>query len=63
MVQVVALVHSDLHDDQTLNTINFLASSLLWITLDKEEKGKKIYFDQRNNTFLKLLFNSLTPKI
>ena len=41
MVQVVALVHSDLHDDQTLNTINFLASSLLWITLDKEEKGKK----------------------
>ena len=63
MVQVVALVHSDLHDDQTLNTINFLASSLLWITLDKEEKGKQIYFDQRNNTFLKLLFNSLTPKI
>ena len=63
MVQVVALVHSDLHDDQTLNTINFLASSLLWITLDKEEKGKKKYFDQRNNTFLKLLFNSLTPKI
>ena len=58
MVQVVALVHSDLHDDQTLNTINFLASSLLWITLDKEEKGKKRYFDQRNNTFLKLLFNS-----
>ena len=58
MVQVVALVHSDLHDDQTLNTINFLASSLLWITLDKEEKGKKKYFDQRNNTFLKLLFNS-----
>ena len=54
MVQVVALVHSDLHDDQTLNTINFLASSLLWITLDKEEKGKKNYFDQRNNTFLKL---------
>lgn len=41
MVQVVALVHSDLHDDQTLNTINFLASSLLWIKLDKEEKGKK----------------------
>ena len=63
MVQVVALVHSDLHDDQTLNTINFLASSLLWITLDKEEKGKKKYFDQRNNTFLKLLFNSLNPKI
>ena len=63
MVQVVALVHSDLHDDQTLNTINFLASSLLWITLDKEEKGKKKYFDQRNNTFLKLLFNSLTLKI
>ena len=58
MVQVIALVHSDLHDDQTLNTINFLASSLLWITLDKEEKGKKKYFDQRNNTFLKLLFNS-----
>ena len=44
MVQVVALVHSDLHHDQTLNTINFLASSLLWITLDKEEKGEK-YFD------------------
>ena len=63
MVQVVALVHSDLHNDQTLNTINFLASSLLWITLNKEEKGKKKYFDQRNNTFLKLLFNSLTPKI
>ena len=63
MVQVVALVHSDLHDDQTLNTINFLASSLLWITLDKEEKGKKNYFDQRNNTFLKLLFNPLTPKM
>ena len=43
MVQVVVLVHSDLHDDQTLNTINFLASSLLWITLDKEEKGEKCF--------------------
>lgn len=42
VVQVVALVHSDLHDDQTLNTINFLASSLLWITLDKEEKDQSV---------------------
>ena len=43
MVQVVALVHSDLHDDQILNTINFLASSLVWITLDREEKGKNMF--------------------
>jgi len=44
VVQVVGLVHTDLHDDQTLNAINFLASSLLWITQDVEQKtsGKNL---------------------
>lgn len=31
-------MHSDLHDDQTLNAVNFLASSLLWITQDIDQK-------------------------
>lgn len=39
VVQVIGLVHTDLHDDQTLNAINFLASSLLWITQDLEQKN------------------------
>ena len=39
VIQVVGLVHTDLHDDQTLNAINFLASSLLWITQDFEHKN------------------------
>ena len=38
VVQVVGLVHTDLHDDQTLNAVNFLASSLLWITQDIDQK-------------------------
>ena len=43
VVQVVGLVHTDLHDEQTLNAVSFLASSLLWITQDFEQKnsGKK----------------------
>lgn len=46
VVQVVGLVHTDLHDDQTLNTVNFLASSLLWITQDFEQKntGKNLKY-------------------
>ncbi|XP_020626324.1 elongator complex protein 5-like [Orbicella faveolata] len=39
VVQVVGLVHTDLHDDQTLNAVNFLASSLLWMTQDLEQKN------------------------
>lgn len=38
VAQVVGLVHADLHDDQTLNAVNFLASTLLWITQDNEPK-------------------------
>lgn len=37
VVQVVCLVHSDLHDEHTLNTVNFLASSILWLTQDNQQ--------------------------
>lgn len=39
VIQVVCLVHSDLHDDQTLNAVNFLASSILWLTQDTQQTG------------------------
>lgn len=58
VAQVVALVHSDLHDDHTLNTINFLASSLLWITQDKEEKDP-----DRSVSWCKVLHKRKTGKV
>ena len=32
MLQVIALVHSDLHDVATLETINFIGQTVLWVS-------------------------------
>ena len=39
VVQVVCLVHSDLHNDQSLTAVNFLASSILMLTHENQNTG------------------------
>ena len=39
VVQVVCLVHSDLHNDQSLTAVNFLASSILMLTHENQQQN------------------------
>lgn len=39
VVQVVCLVHSDLHNDQSLTAVNFLASSILMLTRENQQQN------------------------
>ena len=39
VVQVVCLVHSDLHNDQSLTAVNFLASSILMLTYENQQQN------------------------
>ena len=39
VVQVVCLIHSDLHNDQSLTAVNFLASSILMLTHENQQQN------------------------
>ena len=39
VVQVICLVHSDLHNDQSLTAVNFLASSVLMLTHENQQQN------------------------
>ncbi|KAL9971346.1 hypothetical protein ACROYT_G023859 [Oculina patagonica] len=58
VVQVVGLVHADLHDDQTLNVVNYLASTLLWITQNNQQKDA-----DQSVSWCKILHKRKTGKV
>ena len=39
VVQVICLVHSDLHSEQSLTAVNFLASSILMLTHENQQQN------------------------
>lgn len=56
VVQVVCLVHSDLHDDHALNSVNFLASSIVWLTQNDQQTDEPA-------TWCKVLHKRKTGKV